>query len=121
MERHSRFFIYQTYRVLCDLLGVKAIYYGKLTKKSKEEVIYGDTGIHKLPLAVNVYSHLLQLKIRKNARKDDMQKAIVERILEALEKYDVCVLDNKPYDCPTIEKGTSFEKYIIDMDLKYGT
>ena len=59
------------------------------------------------------------IKLRKNAKKNDLQKAIVLRLLEVLEQGTVWRDSNKPFENDfSIKKGISFEALVIEEDLK---
>ena len=118
--KYPRSFIYKTYKILCKMLDVEAICFGKLYKKAKTECIYAiDSSGQKFPFICKIVKNrYANLTIRKNAKKSDIQKEIVLRILKALETEDVCMYRGSRVDMPCVEKGTCFEEKVIEYDLR---
>lgn len=120
-EKYSRLFIYKAYKIMCKMLGADAICYGKVTKNSKNEIIYVDNGRRKYPLLwKKEKGKHVNITIHGNANKNDIQKAIVLRVLRAIETGDVYVFFNDAFiRAPIIKKDTCFEEKVIEMDLNY--
>lgn len=124
-EKHSRLFLFKVYKAMCKMLGADAISLEKLARKDKKEVIVVHIGGRRLPLLVadeaakasKLPRKCTYLRIHGNVKKKvDLQKAVVLRILKALETTDVFV-DLGWNEQPQIKQGTSFEAKVIEMDL----
>lgn len=125
----SRVVLYKTYKILCKLLGCEAICYGPLTKKMAKEgkkVIYASCiGGEKLAVAKleersprGGGRETTALALRKNMKKrssQDLQKQIVLKILETLEKHDVTLVA-RGYS-KILERGMDFESLLLREDL----
>ena len=99
------------------MLGAVAICNGKIAKKDEMEVIYAEKAdgrkfvLHSKTLGPLVLS-------KKKWMAADMQKAIVERILDALEKDDIAIADHwNSRQFSRIKKGTCFEQIVVAEEL----
>ena len=128
MKKHcySRSDIFRMYKVMCKKLGVDYIYFGKICKKDAEACIYGETydGSRHPVMWWRDLRHYCRMTIDdENAKKGDVQKAIVLRVMKALETGDVSlnvqVFYRNSSDYPTIPKGICWEEELIKMDLEY--
>ena len=123
----SRAVLYKTYKILCKLLGCEAICYGPLTKKMAAEgkkVIYASfvdgkkIAVAKLADGFpgqDSFRRAMALALRKNMRSQDLQKQIVLKILETLEKHDV-ILIARGYS-KILKRGMDFESLLLKEDL----
>ena len=87
-QEYPRNFYFKLCKVFCKMLDVTCLCYGKMNKHDKIECIYGidSTGLkYKL---FNENGCILQLKLFRR-EKDDVQKAIVKRIMKELEVSDI--------------------------------
>ena len=124
----SRAILYKTYKILCKLLGCEAICYGPLTKKMAAEgkkVIYASClggeklAVVKLEEGFPRYAggrRATALALRKNMKSRDLQKQIVLKILETLEKYDVTLIARGRYG-KILKRGMDFESLLLKEDL----
>lgn len=128
---NSRLFFYKVYKIMCKMLKVECILYGRMAKKDKTDIIFGvDSSGLKFPiLGIRIESskprkngkdlpQWTSLTIDKRCNMADIQKAIVERVMKAVEVGDVWRNYTSFVTQPTIEKGTCWEQHVIDMDLK---
>lgn len=119
-QEYPRSFYFKLYKVFCKMLDVKYLCYGKIGKNDKLECIYGiDSAGLKYKLS-NKNGCILQLR-QSRRKKDDIQKAIVKRIMKELEVSDVCL----PHEFLTvtserhvIPKNIYCEKLAVEYDLK---
>lgn len=123
----SRAALYKTYKLMCKLLGCEAICYGPLTKKMATEgkkVIYAlclggeKLAVVKLEEGFPRYAggkRATALALRKNMKSQDLQKQIVLKILEALEKHDVTLVA-RAYS-KILKRGMDFESLLLKEDL----
>lgn len=122
MKKHfSRSGIFRIYKMMCKKLEVDCICFGKMHKKDAEACIYAETfyGSRYPVLWWKGMENHHTLSIGKNAKKDDVQKAIVLRVMKALETGDVLLFDDSlNSDYPTIPKGICWEEELIKMDLE---
>lgn len=124
-NEHSRAFLYRIYKAICKKLGAEMIGYGKVSKFSKDEILYALAHGEKWPLMMSNNNKIVTLALRKNCQKADLQKAIVKRIMQALEKSDVWIechmYGSKAYwnpdDSHCIKQSTCFEQVLVEMDL----
>ena len=117
-DKYTRAFIYKVYKILCKALKAEAICFGKTTKKSKEEVIYTVNRLGcRFPVLWKTEDKNVALTIHGNAKRDDIQKAIVLRVMKALETGDIWTMDEIDNGFPIVKKGTCFEEKVIEMDL----
>lgn len=124
----SRAILYKTYKILCKLLGCEAICYGPLTKKMAargKKVIYASCiGGEKLAVAKLAEEfprwvggrRATALALRKNVEGQDLQKQIVLKILETLEKHDVTLVA-RGYS-KILKRGMDFESLLLMEDLE---
>lgn len=110
---------------MCKMLDAQTICYGKIAKKYGQDVIYAENelGIRRPIFWSNHKKNRygIRLAIHGNTKKDDMQKAIVIRILKALEHGNVWIESFRfsygdSYEI-CIPQNTCFEQKIIEMDL----
>ena len=123
----SRAVLYKTYKILCKLLGCEAICYGPLSKKMAakgRKVIYASfVGGEKLAVAKlpegfpgqDSGGRATALALRKNTRSQDLQKQIVLKILETLEKHDVAIVA-RGYS-KILKRSMDFESLLLKEDL----
>lgn len=126
---NSRLFFYKVYKIMCKMLEVECILYGRMIKRDKIDTIFGiDYRGLRFPLfGSNAIAHTsshgdppkwTRLSIDKRCKTVDIQKAIVKRVMKAVEVGDVWIEPGGAWDHPTILKGTCWEQHVIDMDLK---
>ena len=118
-DEYPRSFYFKIYKAFCKLLDVTCLCYGKMSKNDKLECIYGidRAGLkHKLS---NKNRCILQLRPSRR-EKDDIQKAIVKRIMKELEVSDICL----PHEFLTvtserhvIPRNICCEKLAVEYDL----
>lgn len=116
-HEYPRSFYFKLYKAFCKLLDVTCLCYGKLGKNDKLECIYGiDNAGLKCKLS-NKNGCILQLRLSKRA-KDDIQKAIVKRIMKELEVSDVySSREFLMFKRRVIPKNISCEKLVVEYDL----
>lgn len=121
---YPRSFYYKAYQVFCKMLDASFICYGKLSKKDKRGcVIYAiDKRGLKRPLLVStLLSPREALKLSKRDENlHDVQKAVVKRILKALEKSAVWIEDSPDgLEVSRIKMDVKdeIEKHVIEWDL----
>ena len=117
-DEYPRSFYFKLYKVFCKMLDVTCICYGKMNKNDKLEFIYGiDRAGLKYRLS-NKKGCILQLRqFRKD--KDDIQKAIMKRIMKELEVSDVYL--HREFlirERPVIPKNICCEKIVVEYDMK---
>lgn len=126
-DEYPRSFYYKLNKVFCEMLNVTCLCYGKMNKHDKTECIYGiDAAGFKRTLYVMARDNKrwMHLEISKHAlEKDGMQKAIVKRIMKAVEKSNVFYSVTNPscrYKDYVIPKGLCCERCVIEHDLRSG-
>lgn len=119
-QEYPRSFYFKLYKVFCKMLDVKYLCYGKICKNDKLECIYGiDSSGLKYKLS-NKNRCILQVRPSRRY-KDDMQKAIVKRIMKELEVSDVCLpcgFLTRTAERHVIPKNICCEKLAVEYDLK---
>lgn len=122
--KYSRVFYYKEYKIICKMLGVNWLCYGKVTRKSKHEAIYADCRGHLQPLFYGEFGVHSQkssiMRLSRAVMKNGLQKAIVTKIMKALKHNDVWVGSHRfsyMYDMPRLRKGTSLEEKVISAEL----
>ena len=128
-DDYPRSFYYKLNKVFCEMLDVICLCYGKMNRRDKTECIYGiDAAGFKQKLYVMTRDNRrwMHLEVSKHAlERDGMQKAIVKRIMKAVEKSSVFFLDSvanpscRDKDC-VIPKGLCCERCVIEYDLISG-
>ena len=127
-RRLSRLDVYKTYKLLRKLLGCEAICYGPLSKKMAAEgkkVIYASyIGGEKLAVAelagkklpgFFTDSYAARALVLRESKSPDLQKRVVLRILEALEKHDITLVARR-YS-KILERGMDIESLLLMEDL----
>ena len=114
-QEYPRSFYFTLHKVFCKILDVAYLHYGRV--KNKEiECIYGvDTNGVKCVLLNNKHQCLQLSKSKEN----DMQIAIVKRIMKELEVSDVFIFDTPWWSAAdhTIYKNTCCEKIVVEYDM----
>lgn len=116
-QEYPRSFYFKLYKAFCKFLDVTCLYYGKMNKHDKLECIYGiDSAGFKYTLS-NKNGCILQLR-RSRKEKNDIQKAIVKRIMKELEVSDVDLTrESLMVKRRFIPKNISCEKLVVEYDL----
>lgn len=125
---YPRSFYYKVCQVFCKMLDASFICYGKLSKNDKRGcVIYAiDKRGLKRPLLViiSLNNGMKTQEALKLSKRDenlhDVQKAVVKRILKALEKSDVWIEDSPDgLEVSKIKMDVKdeIEKHVIEWDL----
>lgn len=117
-QKYSRSFYFKLYKAFCKFLDVTCLCYGKMRKNHKLECIYGIDSIGLKYKISNKNGCILQLRLSRRD-KNDIQKAIVKRIMKELEMSDVYLMrEFLPFKRRVIPKNICCEKLVIEYDLK---